>query len=222
MTTGGAQLSDPYATVPVPSTSGMTTYSQSTYTPDSSGNVTLSPGYYPNGIYISSGNVTFNPGLYYIEGGNCWINTPGSVTGNGVTLYHNGPNVNAQLMTSYGLNVAFCLCMTNNNYTINPPTAGPYAGVSLFQSRTTTAEAFYDFWGTGALNVGLQYFPNSTLRCWAKSGGIINCNELACKDFKLTGMHEIYGSSQNGGFSTLTWNATRASNRPLSAVYLAE
>jgi Flp pilus assembly protein TadG len=219
---GGSAMSDPYSLVPIPSKAGLTTFNQSTYTPDNSGNVVLNPGYYPNGIYISSGNVTMNPGLYYIEGGNCWINTPGTVTGNKVTLYHNGPNASAQMNTSYGLDVGFCFCPTNNNYTFTPPTSGPYAGMSLFHGPNVTSEAFYDFWGTGTINAGIQYFPNSTLRCWSKSNGVINCNELVAKDFKLTGTHEIYGTSQNGGFSNLTWNATRAANRPATSVFLAE
>ena len=88
-----------------PSTTGLSTYTTSTYSPNGSGNITLSPGYYPNGIYISSGNVTMSPGLYYISGGNFWINTTGTVTGNNVTIFHNGSNSNAQLMADYGLNV---------------------------------------------------------------------------------------------------------------------
>jgi hypothetical protein len=164
-----------------------------------------------------------NPGVYYVANGNCWINTTGTVTGNGVTIFHAGSNSSATLYKNYGLNVGICLCLTNNNYTFTPPTSGPYAGVSFFQSPSYTGEAFYDFWGTGSLNVGIQYFPSSTLRCWAASaGGTINCNELVTKDFKLTGPHEIYGNTYNGGFSKLQWNASRASNRPVTSVYLAE
>ena len=89
-------LANPYALVPVPSTAGLTTYSQSSYSPDGSGNITLNPGYYPNGLYcISGGNVTMNPGLYYIANGNFWINTPGTVNATGVTVYHDGPNSSA-------------------------------------------------------------------------------------------------------------------------------
>jgi hypothetical protein len=183
----------------------------------------LNPGYYPNGLYvINGGDVTLNPGLYYVEGGNFWINTPGAVTGNGVTIYHNGSNANALLNQWFGLNVDICLCLSNNNYTINPPTTGTYAGITFFQSPSSNGEAFYDFWGSGALNVGIQYFPDSTLRCWSVSNGIINCNELVCRDFKLTGTHEIYGNSMNGGFSRLTWNSTRANYRPATNVFLAE
>jgi Flp pilus assembly protein TadG len=222
--TGASPVSDPYALVPLPSTSGLTTYSKSSYSPDDNGNITLNPGYYPNGLYCTSGgNVTLNPGMYYIDHGNFWINTTGTVNGNGVTIYHNGSDSTAQLMSSYGLNVGICLCPTNNNYTFTPPTSGPYAGMSFFQNPSYTGEAFYDFWGTAQLNVGIQYFPNSTLRCWsATNGGTINCNELVTKDFKLAGSHEMYGNSYNSGFSKLTWNATRASNRPPTNVFLAE
>jgi Flp pilus assembly protein TadG len=221
--TGVDPVPDPYALLQAPSTAGMTTYTQSSYSPNSSGNITLNPGYYPNGLYcINGGNVTLNPGVYYVSGGNFWINTPGTVTGNGVTIYHAGADSSAKLSQSYGLDVGICLCPTDNDYSFTPPTSGPYAGVSFFQSRTTTSEAFYDFWGKGQLNVGLQYFPNNTLRCWSKSNGVINCNELVTKDFKLTGTHEIYGNTQNGGFSKLTWNASRAGNRPTTSVYLAE
>jgi hypothetical protein len=160
--------------------------------------------------------------LYYVEGGNFWVNTTGKVTGNGVTIYHNGSNATALLNEDYGLNVGICMCLSNNNYTFTPPTSGPYAGISFFQGPNCTGEAFYDFWGSGSLNCGIQYFPNSTLRCWSVTNGIINCNELVSKDFKLTGTHEIYGTSQNGGFSKLTWNSSRASNRPATNVFLTE
>jgi Flp pilus assembly protein TadG len=215
---GGSPMADPYSLVPTPAVPS-NTVSQSTYSSD----CTLNPGYYPNGLYITGGNVTLNPGLYYVDHGNCWINTSGTVTGNGVTIYHNGSDSTAQLAQDYGLNVGICLCPQNNSYTFNPPTSGPYTGMSFFQNRSYTGEAFYDFWGTGNLNVGIQYMPGSLLRCWsANNGGAINCNELVAGTFKLTGTHEIYGTSQNGGFSSLTWNATRATSRPPTSVYLAE
>ena len=83
---------------------------------------------------------------------------------------------------------------------------------SFLPGANCTGEAFYDFWGKGQLTVGTQYFPNSTLRCWSVSTGVINCNELVTKDFKLTGTHEIYGNTQNGGFSKIQWNATRTTS----------
>lgn len=225
-TTGVAPKPDPYALLPVPSTTGLTTYTTSVYTPVS-GNITLNPGYYPNGLYcINGGNVKLNPGLYYIKNGNFWINTPGTVTVNpggvgGVTIYHGGSNATALLKSWYNLDCGIVLCPTNGNYTFTAPTSGTYSGISFFQGPTCTGTAFYDFWGTGQINVGTQYFPNSTLRCWARTG-TINCNELVAKKFKLTGAHEIYGNTQNGGFSRLTWNASWNTNRPTTSVALVE
>jgi hypothetical protein len=217
-----APLANPYASVPAPSTSGLTTYSTSRYYPDGSGNITLNPGYYPNGLYcIDGGNVTLNSGLYYVEHGNLWINTTGTVTGNGVTLYHNGSDSTALLHQDFSLSCGIVFCPTNHDYTFTAQTTGTYAGISLFQGTNCTQEAFYDFWGTGKLNCGTQYFPNSTLRCWAING-TINCNMLVAKDFKLAGTHEIYGNTYNGGFSPLTWNATRASHAPPTSVALVE
>ena len=149
---GGSPVADPFGSVPEPSKLGLITNTQSAYTPNSSGKITLNPGYYPNGIYVSDGNVTMNPGLYYVEGGNVWINTTGTVNGNNVTIFHNGSNAGAQLATSYGLNVGICLCPQDNNYTFTAPTSGPYAGISFFQGANRTGQAFYDFWGKGQLN----------------------------------------------------------------------
>jgi len=220
---GGSPMQNPLALVPVPSTSGLTTYNQSTWNPNGSGNVTLNPGYYPNGLYVTNGgNVTMNPGLYYIANGNFWINTTGTVTGNGVTIYHNGANSTAQMNQSYGLDAGIVLCPTDNNYTFTAPTTGAYAGISFFQGPNCVSTAWYDFWGSGQINTGMQYFANSTVRAWSVSNGVINCNELVTKDFKLSGPHEIYGTSQNGGFSKVTWNASRAANRPKTNVYLVE
>ena len=219
---GGSPVADPFGAVPEPTTTGLTTVTQSEFSPNKTGTITLNPGYYPNGIYVSSGNLTMNPGLYYVQNGNFWINTPGTVTANNVTIFHNGSNSRAQMMSEYGLNVGICLCPADNNYTFTAPSSGPYAGISLFQGANCTGEAFYDFWGKGQLSVGTQYFSNSTLRVWSKDAGVINCNELVTKDFKLTGTHEIYGNSENGGFSKVQWNATRTTVRPATSVYMVE
>ncbi len=224
-TTSVAPKNDPYSLLPTPSTAGMTTHTQAIYYPDGGGNITLNPGYYPNGLYcISGGNVKLNAGLYYVEHGNFWINTTGTVTTDpaGATVYHNGADGTALLKQWFNLDCGIVFCPTNNDYTITAPTSGTYAGISLFQGRNNTSTAFYDFWGTGALNVGTQYFPNSTLRCWSTTNGHINCNELVSKNFKLTGYHEVYGNTQNGGFSRLTWNASRAVNRPPTNVAMVE
>jgi hypothetical protein len=223
--TGFAPVADPYSLLPVPSSSGMTTYATGNYLPVG-GSITLNPGYYPNGLCcINGGNVTLNAGTYLVEGGNFWINTTGTVTANGVTIIHNGgvTNTNSQLYQNMSFNAAIALCPSNSSYTFTPPTTGTYAGVSFFQTPNCTTQAIYDFWGTGNINTGIQYFPKSTLRAWSKgSGGAINCNQLVALDFKVSGPHEYYGTTQNGGFSPVTWNASKATNAPSTTVVLVE
>jgi Flp pilus assembly protein TadG len=229
---GLAPKNDPYSAMTVPSTTGLTTYkgpnSDGQFYPDGSGNITLQPGYYPKGLYVTNGgNVTLKPGLYYVANGNLWINTTGTVTTDtssgvgGVTMFHAGTDSTALLHTQYGIDAAIVLCPTDGNYTISAPTSGTYQGISLYQGPNCTQQAFYDFWGAGSLNLGTQYFPNSTLRAWAKNG-TINSNELVAKDFKLNGTHEIYGTSQNGGFSKLTWNATPTTSPNWKDIALVE
>ena len=58
---GGSPVADPFGAVVEPSKNGLTTFNQSVYSPNSSGNVALTPGYYPNGVYVSSGNLTMKP-----------------------------------------------------------------------------------------------------------------------------------------------------------------
>ncbi len=216
-----APINDPYALLAEPDRSLLPTKTQSRYYP-SGGNITLDPGYYPNGLYcIDGGNVTMNPGVYYVENGNFWINTPGTVNAEGVLVYHNGANNTALLKQWYNLDNGIVLCPSNNDYNFTPPSTGTHAGVSFFQGRDCTSTAFYDFWGSGDVNTGIQYFPKSTLRCWARNG-TINCNELVAKNYKLVGAHELYGNTQNGGFSYLTWNASRATNRPATNIALVE
>jgi hypothetical protein len=204
-----------------PSKVGLTTYDQSNYSPDGNNSVTLNPGYYPNGInIINGGNVTLNSGIYSIKDG-LWINTTGTVTGNEVMLYVSGKD--SQVRDDFGADVAMWLSPTNGNYTFTPPTSGQYAGLSFFTDSDNTSKVWYDFWGTGSLSTGIQYFPSSMLRLWTPQSqtGTVNSNELVAKDLRLTGKHNIYKGTY-GMFATVNWNASRAANRPPTNVYLAE
>jgi len=127
---GAVPIANPYALVQPPSNTGLITFSQSTYLPDGNNNITLNPGYYPNGININNGgNVTLNSGIYSIGSG-VWINTPGTVTGNQVMLYVSGTD--SLVQEKYNQSVAMWLSPTDGNYAFTAPTSGPYAGLSFF------------------------------------------------------------------------------------------
>jgi Flp pilus assembly protein TadG len=221
--TGGAvPIANPYALVQPPSTAGLASFDQSSYLPDAGNNITLNPGYYPNGIKITDGgNVTLNSGTYSIGKG-LWINTPGTVTGNQVMLYVSGM-IGEMDEEGFGAKVAMWLSPTDGNYTFTPPTSGPYAGLSFFTDPGNAGRVWYDLFGTGALTAGIQYYPSSMLRLWTPQGqtGNVISNELVAKDLRLSGKHDIY-KIKYGMFTKVNWKASRAANRPPTNVFLAE
>jgi Flp pilus assembly protein TadG len=146
---------DPLASIPAPTTSGLTTQSSSALS-ISSGTTTLSPGVYTGGITISgSAAVTLNPGVYYINGGGINMSGPSSLTGNGVFIYNTGGG--AVNLSGTG------------SISLSPMTTGTYAGLSIFQDRTSTTGATL----SGGSNIscsGTFYFPDATLTLSGTSG----------------------------------------------------
>ena len=72
-----APISDPYASVPAPTTTGMTVQGGPYLTgttlngcPDPSGCDEYAAGYYPNGIQVKGVTAIFDPGVYYLNGTN--------------------------------------------------------------------------------------------------------------------------------------------------------
>ncbi len=207
---------DPYATLPIPNKNTMTSRTAGTQNPVS-GKVTLNPGYYNGGLLCPSGDVTFNAGVYYIDGGDFWINTTGSVTANNVFIYYAGGG------TGYsGFSFGIAFCPTDKDYVFTSPTSGPYAGVSLMQSSSSSLLALYDIWGVGNLKFDAVYMPGNQLRVWSCDTGHIECDQHVGKSFKTQGAHDIYGNTYNAGFSTVTWQCTAASTPTIKPVALVE
>src|SRR5206468_2452122 len=93
--TGRPGLEDPLADLPVPDSSTMTKQSNKKvqYT---SGDVSLQPGVYKGGINVSgTGSLTLAPGIYYMDGGGFSFAGQGSLFGEGVMIYNNPGNGNA-------------------------------------------------------------------------------------------------------------------------------
>jgi hypothetical protein len=107
---------------------------------------TLNPGYYNNN-FPTNRSVTLNPGIYWIDGG-IDVNANRTITATpagGVMLYLNTGGINLGGTSSL---------------TINPPTSGPYAGVSIYQARGNTSPSTLQ--GTpGSTSTGTLYFPSA-------------------------------------------------------------
>lgn len=182
--TGQTSTPDPLASIPAPSTSGMTVQSSSETTLSGSTSITLSPGVYDGGISLSgSSSLTLNPGVYYINGGGITMTGSSSITGNGVFIYNTG-------------NGAINLSGTGT-ISLNPMNTGTYAGITVFQNSTDTAPATMSG-GSNINNTGTFYFPGATLTLSGTSGASSVGAQIIAKNLTISGSASIkvtYGSS---------------------------
>jgi len=142
---GAAPTPDPLAYLPEPDPAALTLeYSKNNGLHDSgNGNKTdvLNPGVFIGGIQVTGGaNLFMNPGIYYMEGGGFTFSGTGSLTANGVMIY-NDPLVSTDSIKITG----------SGSISITPPTTGIYAGISIFQDRTSTVGLTIS--GNGNMNI---------------------------------------------------------------------
>lgn len=170
---GVAPVEDPLAAVPVllpPSQS----YSAVNITGSQS--MTLNPGTYVGGITVSgNASVTLNPGIYYLQGGGFNLSGNATVTGNGVMIYNASANQTHQIKLS-----------GNANLTVSSMSTGIFAGISIYQSRASTADISIS--GNGTLNVnGVLYAPTAGLLI--SGNGNVNRQCLSASRFILKSLH---------------------------------
>ncbi len=122
--TSQPSIADPLASLASPSTSGMP---NGTPTPAGDGGAhSISAGLYTGGLHLTGGDtITMNPGTYYMKGGSFIVDNGVTVTGAGVTIY----------IDNGGGQVSF---QGGGKITLSAPTTGTYAGVVIFQDRTST------------------------------------------------------------------------------------
>jgi hypothetical protein len=178
-------VSDPLAGL-TPPTVGACNYTNTNIT---SGNPTLSPGVYCNGISIGNGtHVTLNPGTYILKGGGLTVAGGSTVGGSSVLFY----NTSGSGYSYGGVNL-------NNGCTVtfSAPTSGSLAGILFFQDRSVVAGAATSFTGgASAALTGTLYFPTTTV---TYSGGSSTAYTiLIAKQVQFSG-----GAMLNSDYSTL-------------------
>ncbi len=124
-----ASVSDPLSSLPAPNPSSLTTQSSSTLSIVGNQTVTLQPGVYVGGIsMIGNITATLEPGIYYLQGGGFSTTGNINITGTGVMIY-NAPTSASNTISFTG----------NTTLNLSPMTTGTYSGLTIFQSRTSTA-----------------------------------------------------------------------------------
>ena len=144
-----APTPDPLANLATPTTTGLTVQSNSAVSLSGSTTRTLNPGVYKGGITLSgSSSVTLNPGVYYINGGGITLSGPSGISGSGVFIYNTGGG-------------AISLSGTGA-ISLSPMTSGTYAGLTIFQDRSSAVGATLS--GGSNINLtGTYYFPSAPL-----------------------------------------------------------
>lgn len=160
--TNTSAVADPYASLPVPTSS--------TTRPNSNG-ATLQPGVYPNGLNLT-GTKTLQPGVYIVTGGSINVGANANITGSGITIY-----------VANGVDVS----MNANGYVnLSAPTSGVYSGVLFFGARDGTGSVSMN--GTSASKLtGAIYFPNQDLSYNGNFSGNGGCMRVVAKTVSWSG-----------------------------------
>jgi hypothetical protein len=158
---------DPLANLPVPAVPASV---QSTGNLTINSNTTLSPGLYQGDITIKgNANVTMSPGIYYVQGGFTTGGT-GALTANGVFLY-----------ATQAINLA-----GTGAVTWTPMSSGIYSGLSIFQSRTSTAGV--TLVGNSGWNLqGTVYAPNALATLSGTSSSAVQGSQVIANTVSLNG-----------------------------------
>jgi Flp pilus assembly protein TadG len=185
-----ANTPDPLANLPPPSSSGMTTQSNSAINLTGSASRTLNPGIYNGGISMSgSSSVTLNPGIYYMNGGGISMSGTSSITGNGVLIYNTGGG---------SINMS-----GTGNITLSPMTSGAYAGTTIFQDRSDSASASMSG-GSNINNSGTFYLPNAELTLSGTSGVATFGSQFITRTLAFSGSGGINVNYSTGAVASRT------------------
>jgi Flp pilus assembly protein TadG len=185
----------------------------------SSGNTTLNPGIYCNGLQLGSTgqgrniHITLNPGVYYIVGGMLDIRANADVTGTGVTFVLTG---NALGQTGY----ATVTVNGGADFSLTAPTSGPFGGMAFFADRNAPfsgSSSSNSSCGTGGsmqihinggsnqVITGALYFPNHSV-CYngnSATTGAGQCTQLIARTISFTGNSDVRLSCTGTGVSPI-------------------
>ena len=182
-------LSDPYATISIPTTGPPGSCTPPT---GSVGNLSpvCTPGVYPSGISFTGNitNLTLQPGIYILQGALTLTGNVLDVSGNDVTLVFTSatssyPN---PIMSVPG----------NSSFTLTAPTTGPTAGFVLMGDRTMPLNTAVNITGNSNTNLnGVVYLPRVALTWTGNSSTATGCRLFIVNTFSTTGN---VGLSNNG------------------------
>ena len=190
---------DPLASIPEPTTSGLT----------DQGSVTVSGGYLQPGIYqnitITGGTVTLDPGIYYIDKGGSFSLLAGTLQGTGVMIVNN-----TQQDTVFGWSNP-----AQGTMNLTPPsptsggtwpsgtTSGTYSGISMWVPRSWKQEVHFQS-NQSATVSGTWYAQGAEYDIRANGPSVVfNIGNYICA---LGEWNQKVGGDANTGTGTININ----------------
>lgn len=189
---------------------------------DQTGNTTLNPGVYCNGLQLGSqgqgqghsAHITLTPGEYYIVGGQLDIRANAAVTGTGVTFVLTG---NALGQSGY----ATATINGGADVSLTAPTSGPFGGMAFFSDRNAPFSGgsssnsscgtggnmqIHINGGSGQVITGALYFPNQSV-CFngnSSTTGAGQCTQLIARTISFTGNSDVRLSCDGTGITPIS------------------
>jgi hypothetical protein len=178
---GAAQaVSDPLAGLAVPNVTGA-----ATAVTLSSGSMTINPGVYSQIKLSGTASLTMNPGVYVIAGGGISVTNTASITGVGVMLHVTNSTYPAAGGTFAGVSFN-----TTGAVNLSAPATGSYAGVLLFQARSSTKAITIN--GTLAQQFRGTIYATSALLSIA--GSTIIRSAMVVNQLQVSGTAQVLGT----------------------------
>lgn len=164
----GPAIPDPYADLPDPPTSGITVRTVTNSLPG--------PGVYMNAVSITSSQLSIPTGVYIFEQGFTIAGSPGTTVSSGpggVMFFIGIPNAPVGTPQPAIYDVS-----GNGIMNLTAMTTGPYAGVTLFQSRTDSNQLSVTGNGSSSTYGGVIYAPDATVNTGG-GGGLTSAGIVA-------------------------------------------
>ncbi|MEZ0262362.1 MAG: pilus assembly protein TadG-related protein [Alphaproteobacteria bacterium] len=191
--TNSSPITDPYASLGVPSFTPCTSAQKKGKTTYNS-NTTLAAGVHCGDFTFSGNtNITLSPGIHIFDGGTLKVTGGGTLTGNGVSIV----STNSPGSGSYGsIDIS-----GSKTIDLTAMTTGAMSGVLLYQDRNAPSSGTNQITGTGAITLnGTAYFPSQEFNVGGNAtiaAGAVPCSRIIARTIVLHGNPRI-GNNCNG------------------------
>lgn len=180
-------ITDPFASVPEPSTAGPCEPVNVFAGPPSASYV-ISPGRYCGGLSLKR-RVDMNPGVYVVDGGTFEITSTATVRGTGITVF-----------LTNGATLSFA---GTADIRLTAPTSGTYAGLLIFGDREDPYATHIVNGDSASYLDGAVYIPSGHVEFAGSNSTSGGCTQVVASTIEITGSTGLGGDCTGAGFNNI-------------------